>query len=181
MKKQLARINTLGRLLITFILISSTSLYADSHLRVNLDDISMRNAAQPFEHIITGGQPSLEDLKLLKAQGVTNIINLRGKGESVNFNESVEAKKMGFNYVSLEIANASDVSIDNAKKLAQLLKKTQGTTLVHCASSNRVGALFAIKAVVVDGKSHDQAIIEGLSAGLKSLRKKTEAVLETVK
>ena len=141
----------------------------------------MKNAAQPFEHIITGGQPSLNDLKSLKAQGVTNIINLRGKGESVDFKESVEAKKMGFNYVSLEIADASAVSIDNAKKLDKLLKGMAGTTLVHCGSSNRVGALFAIKAVVVDGKSHDEAIVEGLNAGLKSLRQKTEAVIATVK
>ena len=181
MKKQLAKINTLLQLLVSFTLITSTALYADSHSKVKLEGISMKNAAQPFEHIITGGQPSLDDLKLLKAQGVSNIINLRGKTESNNFNESVEAKKMGFNYVSLEIANASAVSIDNAKQLDQLLKGMKGTTLVHCASSNRVGALFAIKAVVVDEKSHDQAIIEGLSAGLKSLRKKTEAVLETVK
>ena len=180
MKKQLVKINKLGQLLMAFILISTTSLYADAHSKVSVGNLSMKNAAQPFEHTITGGQPSLDDLKSLKAQGVTNIINLRGKGESVNFNESEEAKKMGFNYVSLEIANASAVSIDNAKNLAQLLNAMEGTTLVHCASSNRVGALFAIKAVVVDGKSHDQAIIEGLNAGLKSLRKKTEAVLATV-
>ena len=184
MKNKLVKTNTLGQLLITLIsiiFISTASLYADSHLIVNLENISMKNAAQPFKNIITGGQPSLEDLKSLKAKGVTNIINLRGKTESVNFDELAEDKKMGFNYVSLEIPNASALSIDNAKQLDKLLKDMEGTTLVHCGSSNRVGALFAIKAAAVDGKNHDQAIIEGLNAGLKSLRKKTEAVLETVK
>ncbi|PCJ47498.1 MAG: hypothetical protein COA74_11375 [Gammaproteobacteria bacterium] len=181
MKKQIVTMISMTKILLSLILITSTALYASGDKTVNLKDLSMKNAAQPYEKIITGGQPSLEDLKALKAQGVTNIINLRGLGESNNYNESEEAKKMGFNYVSLEISDASSVSIENAKKLDEILKTMQGTTLVHCGSSNRVGALFAIKAAAVDGKTHEQAIVEGLNAGMKSLRKKTEAVLATIK
>ena len=179
MKKQLTKALILTQAILSMVFFASTAVYADSS--VDLSGLKMKNAAQPYENIVTGGQPSAADLSLLKAQGVTNIINLRGAGESVNYNEAEEAKKLGINYVSLQIASADAVSIENAKKLDELLKANSGKTLVHCASSNRVGALFAIKAAVIDGKSHDQAMTEGLSAGMKSLRKRTEVVLSTLK
>jgi hypothetical protein len=41
--------------------------------------------------------------------------------------------------------------------------------LVHCASSNRVGAMIALRAALVDGASADAALAEGRRWGLKSL------------
>jgi hypothetical protein len=39
---------------------------------------------------------------------------------------------------------------------------------IHCASANRVGALWAIKRVVQDGWTREHAIEEGRAIGMKS-------------
>ena len=44
---------------------------------------------------------------------------------------------------------------------------------MHCASGNRVGGLFALKAFYVDGKTPEEALEIGRSAGMT----RTEAVV----
>lgn len=41
--------------------------------------------------------------------------------------------------------------------------------MVHCASSNRVGAMIALRVALVDGASADAALAAGLRWELKSL------------
>ena len=171
----------INRLKILFLLLMSANtatLIAGE--TVNLDELSMKNAKQPFEGIVTGGQPSLIDLKKLKKQGIKNIINLRGAGEFDGYDEVKETKVLGFNYITLEISSASDINIENSKKFDNLLNNLEGKTLVHCASSNRVGALFALREALIKGKSVEDAILVGKSAGLYSLEKRVKAVLNSV-
>ena len=44
-----------------------------------------------------------------------------------------------------------------------------GAVLFSCGSSNRVGALFALKARLLDGKSPDEAIAIGEACGMTRL------------
>jgi hypothetical protein len=54
--------------------------------------------------------------------------------------------------------------------LAQAQEEARGQyALVHCASGNRVGALFALKAHFVDGLSVPYSLAFGRTAGLDSL------------
>ncbi len=147
---------------------------------VDLKSLSLKNAKQPYENIITGGQPSLADLRVLKSIGVVNIINLRTDGEFDDYDEAAEVKKLGFNYHVMPVSGRTGIILDNAKKLDELLKSADGLTLVHCASSNRVGALFAIRAASLYGKDTKQALSEGQKAGLKSLYGKTEKLLNSL-
>lgn len=177
--------NLLLWLIISITFITSNTIHANevvkSNQSIKLDELSMKYSAQPFAGIITGGQPSLADLQKLKAQGVKNIINLRGAGEFTGYDEAKEAKALGLNYISLEIAGAAGVSIENTKKFDKILSQLDGSTLVHCASSNRVGALFAIRSALIQGNPVDQALQEGKAAGLKSLLNKTKVILESDK
>jgi len=143
----------------------------------DLSLISLKNVNQAYPNIITGGQPSVEDLTKLKAMGVKTIVNLRTSGEFNGYNEASEASKLGVNYISLEISGNSGITLENAKKFDQILNKLEGKALVHCASSNRVGALFALRAALIQGKSSEEAIIEGKRAGLKSLQHKVETLI----
>lgn len=128
----------------------------------------MINAGQPTEQLYTGGQPSLSDLDKLKAAGVTTVVSLRGADEQPPFDEKKEVEARGMRFVSIPVAGKSDVSFDNAKQLQAVLSDSDGKTLVHCASSNRVGALVALNAVA-EGKSLEQAIETGKRYGLTSL------------
>jgi hypothetical protein len=51
--------------------------------------------------------------------------------------------------------------------------------LVHYASSNRVGALFALKSHFIDGCDVETALADGRAAGLKDQEPAVRALLTT--
>ena len=137
-------------------------------------DMKAANALSP--ELITGGQPSRADLEKLKAEGVTTVINLRGSSEDAGFDEAATAKALGLNYVSIPIAGAGDITAGNAAKLDAALRAADGKTLLHCASSNRVGALLALRAAAT-GQSVEDAVAFGKSAGMTSLEQAVRSQL----
>lgn len=159
------------KLIILFgLMISACMVYA--HAESNVPDHFKR----PSENLITGGQPSREDLIKLKEAGVTKIINLRGPDESLPFDEKKEASALGLEYVSFPIVGATDTTSANAKKLHELLGN-KDKVFVHCVSGNRVGALLAIKAHKIEGLSVEDSLAFGRAAGLGSLEEKVKSEL----
>ena len=124
---------------------------------------------QPRPGLHTGGQPALDDLARLRAEGVRTVIDLRGPQEERGYDEAAEARRLGMEYVAMPIAGKDDLTPENAKALHALLKQREGGVLLHCASGNRVGALLALGAAQVDGASTEEALALGRAAGLKSL------------
>jgi protein tyrosine phosphatase (PTP) superfamily phosphohydrolase (DUF442 family) len=127
------------------------------------------NAGQPFANVATAGRPSPEQFELAKRRGVTRIVNLCPHSEPCGYDEPALIAGLGLDYVNIPVAGAADLSEDNARQLASALDGLDGHALVHCASSNRVGALFAIKAATLDGKGVDDAIEIGRAAGLRAM------------
>lgn len=126
------------------------------------------NGMLPFEGVLTGGQPSAAQLEKAKEAGYATVINMRMPDEPGTTDpEAVRA--LGMDYVDLPIEHAEGVSEANARKLAEILDKARKPVIVHCGSGNRVGALFALKARFVDGKTPDEALEIGKSAGLTRL------------
>ena len=102
--------------------------------------------------------------------GIRNVINLRPASETPDFDEANAVRAAGMNYESLPIASADDLNRANVDRFDALLKKQEGTpSLVHCASSNRVGALMALRAGWIKGQSVDEAVAVGKQWGLASL------------
>ena len=128
----------------------------------------LRNGRMPVEGVLTGGQPTTEQLEALRAAGYETLLNLRTEGESGNTSRDV-AEAMGFTYVELPIAGADGLTPENVKAFAELLEEAKGPTVVHCGSGNRVGAMFALKAAWVDGASPQEALELGKAAGLTGL------------
>ncbi|WP_169729259.1 beta-lactamase hydrolase domain-containing protein [Solimonas soli] len=127
------------------------------------------NAGQPFPQISTAGRPSAEQFALAKQRGVGTVINLCPHSEPAAYDEPALVRELGLQYVNIPVAGAGDLNADNARKLADALAAAQGATLVHCASSNRVGALFALKAFWLEAKSVDEALAIGRAAGLRAM------------
>ncbi len=124
---------------------------------------------QPRERLLTGGQPSAQQLQEAARAGVTTVIDLRTPQEDRSHDEQAAAERLGLRYVRLPIGGASDINEANARTLDRLLKQDAGTTLLHCASGNRVGALLALARTYVDGASSEEALQWGRDAGLTSL------------
>ncbi|TJY59837.1 hypothetical protein E4T66_11675 [Sinimarinibacterium sp. CAU 1509] len=132
--------------------------------------LDIPNFCTPGTGLCTGGHPKPEQLMEAKEKGVRKIVNLCPPGETPGYNEGEIVKQLGMDYINIPIAGAADLSVENAKALAAAVADTCcGPILVHCASGNRVGALFALKAHFVEGKSVEAAIEDGRAHGLKAM------------
>lgn len=134
-----------------------------------VESSEVKNIRQVGANQYSGGQPTQAQIDLLAQSGVEHIINLRPTSEQ-SFEEQQTVEQSGMAYHHLPVANREEVNVENAIALRELLNELDGeASYTHCGSGNRVGALVAIAAVVVDGKSEEEAIEEGKKWGLTRL------------
>lgn len=120
------------------------------------------------DRVYFSAQPSPEDLKAFSALGVKNVINLRTAAE-MQFDERAAASAAGMNYVHAPMTkDAPPAEGDVAKAFDTLEKAGDEPVLLHCASSNRVGYMWATFRATRQGVPVEQAITEGKAAGMKS-------------
>jgi len=122
----------------------------------------------PIEGVLTGGQPTTAQLETLAGLGYETVINLRGPGESGSTDPAL-VESLGMTYVAIPVMGADDISEENARKLASAMGDGESPVVLHCASSNRVGALLAMKAFYVDGMTAEEALALGKAAGVTRL------------
>lgn len=135
-----------------------------------LDLTGLINLQTPVPGYACGGQPTAEQLEIAARSGLRRVINLRPASENAGFDEAATAKKLGLDYVVLGVATGADLNRDNVARLDTLLGATpEVPTLVHCASGNRVGALMALRAAWLQGKTTEQAVEVGRRWGLTKM------------
>lgn len=136
---------------------------------VTIDAIRADASALPASGYVSTGQPDAETLRIAADAGYVAVVDLRTAGEPRGFDESNTAQELGLSYVSLPIGDADDISYENAAALDKALAAFDGPVLLHCASGNRVGALFALSAKA-RGASDEEALARGEAAGLTRLK-----------
>ncbi len=143
----------------------------------NTRSLDMINKALPRHNLMTGGQPSINDLQKLAKQGIKVVINLRKGGEFTQFNEKNAVESLGMKYVSIEVSGSDGMSIKNAYLLDMALDNLEQPVLVHCASSNRVGGLLAVWASKFENQSKEESFAFGTKAGMKNTQGKVKKLL----
>lgn len=131
--------------------------------------IEMVNTLIPDEKLVVGGQPTINDLKLLHSLGVKQVVNLRGTAEENHFDEARLLSELGVDYHTIPVTDISTFTKDCANKLKTILALEQ-PTLIHCASGNRVGALIALHAFWFEECSPKDALERGVQSGLTQLK-----------
>ena len=110
----------------------------------------IRNFLRVNKDFCTGGQPKLEHLEKLKAEGVKSIINLRQPSEHRAAEEEAKAKELGLKYFNIPVAYGNP----NEEQVAEFLKITDDPenrpAFIHCTAAIRVGAEGAL---VPEGRS----------------------------
>jgi protein tyrosine phosphatase (PTP) superfamily phosphohydrolase (DUF442 family) len=128
----------------------------------------IRNFLRVNDQFCTGGQPRLEQLEKLKADGVKAIINLRQPSEHRAAEEEAKAKELGLRYFNIPVAYADP----KEEQVTEFLKVTDDPenrpAFVHCAGAIRVGAFWMIRRVLRDGWSIADAEAEAEKVGLKN-------------
>ncbi len=142
--------------------------------------IDIPNALLFEDRVLLGGQPTREDLERAVALGYRKIVNLRLPDEFSEWDEPELAESLGLKYVTIPVAGASGLTLENARRLAAELDQEDDSPIVlHCASGNRVGALLALKAFHFDGLDAQAALELGLENGLRSLESAVREYLRT--
>jgi uncharacterized protein (TIGR01244 family) len=129
----------------------------------------LTDGAQPFDGIVTSGQPSREQFDRLDKTGIRTVVNFRPHDEKGAWNERERAEEMGLEYINIPIAGADDLNRPTAERFDDALRNHPAPFLVHCSSSNRVGAMFALRAFWLQDKSAEESLEIGRSAGLSGL------------
>ncbi|MCH8823636.1 MAG: protein tyrosine phosphatase family protein [Planctomycetes bacterium] len=121
------------------------------------------------------GQPTESGLKDLAERGVKIVVNLRSIKEmqtKIDFNEAIVVESLGMKYVHIPVVPSS-FSPEDVDRLREVLDQAdldmnhKSRILIHCASSNRVGGMWAAYLNSELGFDPDKAIEYGKNAGLR--------------
>lgn len=117
--------------------------------------------------IYLAGQPSKAALKQLADDGVKTIISLRHPDEE-RWDEEQACKELDLKFYRYQISSPGDINkklIDAIRKHLVAAKKDSGVML-HCASANRVGAIWLAHRVKDAGLTVAEASVEAKAVGL---------------
>lgn len=118
--------------------------------------------------IYLAGQPSAADFAIAKKEGIKTVINLRTPVE-MRFDEKGVLKGLGIEYHYLPFAAPNTLKDEIFEKSLKVLgNKKKQPVLLHCASANRVGAIWLVHRVLNDKVPYDKALLEAKEVGLNS-------------
>jgi uncharacterized protein (TIGR01244 family) len=128
---------------------------------------NIRNFLRINDQFCTGGQPTVEALAKLKADGVKAIINLRPPVEHRAEEEENAAKALGLRYFNIPVVyrEPKDEQVDEFLKLTD--DPANRPLFIHCTAAIRVGAFWMIRRVMRDGFTFEQAEAEARTVGLR--------------
>jgi uncharacterized protein (TIGR01244 family) len=150
-------------------------LSAVSSLKVDLGAVVELEQVQPVDGVTTAGQPDAAGFKVFAENGYAVVIDLRTAGEDRGLDEPAVVEALGMDYINLPIGRGG-ITYANARALRALIDAYDQPVLVHCASANRVGALFALSEY---RKTADveKALEAGRAAGMTRLEGKVKELL----
>jgi peptide-methionine (S)-S-oxide reductase len=134
----------------------------------------IRNFFKINQDYCTGGQPRLEHLEKLKAEGVKAIINLRPPSEHRAGEEEAKAKELGLRYINIPVVY-TDPKPEQADEFLKVMDDPANRpAFIHCAAGIRAGAFWLIRRVVHDGWTFEKAEEEAKQACLVNAPHLTE-------
>jgi uncharacterized protein (TIGR01244 family) len=132
------------------------------------DFSNIKNFLRINDKICTGGQPSLDDLARLKADGVKAVINFRLASEMNVEEESAKAKELDLRYFHIPFDSANPKSEAADEFLKVMADPANRPVFIHCTTANRVGAFWMIYRVLKDGWKLEEAEEEAKKVGLRN-------------
>jgi uncharacterized protein (TIGR01244 family) len=114
----------------------------------------------------TAGKVTPEGLAQLKALGFRTIVNLRTEQEGAQ-DEEAAVRGLGLRYEWVPVTPET-LTVDDVSRVRKVLDDPSAAPiLLHCASANRVGAVWAI-IEIQRGKAQEAALAEGREIGLRA-------------
>jgi protein tyrosine phosphatase (PTP) superfamily phosphohydrolase (DUF442 family) len=126
------------------------------------------NACQILPGLLTGGQPTEEQLRALKDAGGSIVLDVRDPMEPRPVDEAGVVAQLGMEYVNIPIrAGALDDAI--LDRILAVLRSARGRTIFfHCGSGNRVGGALIPHFILDQGMEEPDAVDQAMRVGLRS-------------
>jgi len=162
---------------LTLFVMMSFGWYAQAEdISASLKDV--KSIRHPATNRYSSGQPEPDSFSNFAQAGVQHVINLRPPAETPDINEAALVTKAGMAYYNVPISGANDLTRDNVVLIDKILQKIDNeSALLHCSSSNRVGAIMALRAAWLENATSDEAIKIGKQWGLTQLQPSVEKLL----
>jgi uncharacterized protein (TIGR01244 family) len=132
----------------------------------SVDPATIPNYQLLLPGLAVAGQPTPTALRGLKDMGFKTVVNLRSAAEGPA-EEKAAVEAQGLRYVSIPIL-PDTFSLADVQAVGRVLDDPGAApVLLHCGSSNRVGATWAV-IQARKGKSLEEAVAAGRAAGMHS-------------
>lgn len=133
--------------------------------------VTINNGRIPADGLLTGGQITPEQMTALAAEGFKTFINFRPASEEGTAWEEAFAGQAGLRFVRIPVGGPDDLNHENVDLLAQAMEegRADGGVVLYCASSNRVGAMLALKSHWVDGLPPQESLAFGRDSGMSRM------------
>ena len=131
-------------------------------------DHGLRGAKHPEPGVLFGGQPTEEQLEAMAADGLSFVLDLRAEGENRGFDEPAALQSLDIPYLNLPVDGERMEQPETFERFIEAMEKLDGPALVHCASGNRVGALYYAYLVAGKGEDREAARARAKENGLRS-------------
>ena len=131
-------------------------------------DFGLLNARFPMEEVLFGGQPDGGQLDAMARSGYKTVIDLRREIENRGFDEPAAVERLGLEYVAIPVGSETLQDTEIFETFLEVFEAAERPVLVHCASGNRVGALYYAWLVAREGMSREEALAEAQRQGLRS-------------
>jgi len=126
------------------------------------------NACQILPNVVTGGQPTAEQLRALKEAGGGIVLDLRDPMEPRPVAEAALVRELGMEYINIPVRAGSldDTSLEHI--LAVLRSAGDRTVFFHCGSGSRVGGALIPYFILDQGMEEQDAVDQAMRVGLRS-------------
>ncbi len=120
-------------------------------------DHGLRGAKHPESGLLFGGQPTEEQLEAMAADGLSFVLDLRAEGENRGFDEPAALRSLDVPYLNLPVDGDRLALPETFERFIEAMENADGPVLVHCASGNRVGAMYYAYLVAARGVDREEA------------------------
>lgn len=127
------------------------------------------NASEPVAGLVTGGQPTAQQLAALRKAGCEVILDCRDPMEPRPLSEADEVRGAGMEYIVIPVGHTRGDD-DTLRRIHQVLTSNVGKKkmLYHCASGNRVAATLIPYLMLDQDFTEEEAVETAMRAGARN-------------
>jgi protein tyrosine phosphatase (PTP) superfamily phosphohydrolase (DUF442 family) len=135
------------------------------------------NASEPLPGIVTGGQPTAEQLAALKRAGCEVVLDIREPMEPRPYPTPDAVRAAGLEYINVPFGHG-EIADGTFDRILRTVRELSGRKRVmfHCSSGNRVGVALIPYLMLDKGLSESDAVAEAMRVGMRNAGLMQEAL-----